>query len=680
MPLLKAHLHVVIMVTLTMSPSVCTSTAFVPILSQLHITHESMLNMAPRSSPSSPQPRTNRNRGANAANHNRKGHEFRLSKYSRRKNTKRAPRWEREGDQLYAEISKRIIKEEEDGLNTYFESLAKNPIESADDVHKFMKPWTITIEASMNEQSQTLEDDVITEPSLQVQQNKPPFLWGTLPVGPVLASRLYASHRSSPTSVQKAAFPILTSGKNNNAKRINAIIASPTGTGKTLAYLLPLLSTSPGGQFGEGMGGVLIVTPTIELACQIQREVNVLWPPDEKKGGHSALFVVGDSSDDKSVNGNDNNESQQLSPGRMILRSMDNSPIIAGTPKMLRMLYKEAERIDRFGKFDTTVLDKDVETSRALLTNMRAIVLDEADRLLRTEAAAREAAERKERKIAQRFAEQSNYDAPNSKKKLIIARETQTELLLRDLPIRSLEDVQIICASATVGRTMRRQLMQLLDAPSTDAAATLITGEDDARVKSKDSEKRRSVLLPEKLQHSYRVVDMISTEDVSEDLPETSLAEQHEEQMIRATVKSLWDTMSSLEAKPLLIFPGKIGVERIQQEMIGMGLEDVRTLRNLDGLTPEYPTNSQVVQSTNWKSIPVYIIGERFARGLDLAKVEYVAILSPPSSAAGYTHMAGRTGRSGKRGIAITFVRPKNNEVKRLVAIADTIGVRFCSQ
>ena len=680
MPLIKSHLHVVI-IMVTMSPSVCTSTAFLPIISQLRISHpQTMLNMAPRSSPPSPQPRTNRNRGANAANHNRRGHEFRLSKDSRRKNTKRAPRWEREGDQLYAEISKRINGEDEDGLNTYFESLTKNPIESVDDVHKFLKPWTISMEASTNEQSQTLKEGTITEPSLEVQQNKPPFLWGTLPVGPVLASRLYASHRSSPTSVQKAAFPILTSGKNNNAKRINAIIASPTGTGKTLAYLLPLLSTSPGGQFGEGTGGVLIVTPTIELACQIQREVNVLWPPDEKKGGRSALFVVGDFSDDVSKYSNGNDDSQELSPGRMILRSMDNSPIIAGTPKLLRMLYKEAERIDRFGKFDTTVLDKELETSRALLTNMRAIVLDEADRLLRTEAAAREAAERKERKIAQQFAEQSDRDAWTSKKRLVIARETQTELLLRDLPIRSLEDVQIICASATVGRTMRRQLMQLLDAPSTDAAATLITGEDDARVKSKDSEKRRSVLLPEKLQHSYRVVDMISTEDVSEDLPELSIAEQNEEQTIRATVKSLWDTMSSLEAKPLLIFPGKIGVERIQQEIIGMGLEDVRTLRNLDGLTPDYPQNSKVMQTSNWRSIPIYIIGERFARGLDLPNVEYVAILSPPSSAAGYTHMAGRTGRSGKPGTAITFVRPKNNEVKRLVAIADTLGVKFSSQ
>ena len=54
---------------------------------------------------------------------------------------------------------------------------------------------------------------------------------------------------------------------------------------------------------------------------------------------------------------------------------------------------------------------------------------------------------------------------------------------------------------------MRRQLMQILDKPSADAAATLVTGDEDERVKSKDAERRKSVLLPEKLRHAYRVVN-----------------------------------------------------------------------------------------------------------------------------------------------------------------------------
>ncbi|KAL3790331.1 hypothetical protein ACHAWO_000999 [Cyclotella atomus] len=664
---IKQKLFVALVVSAAISPSLLVSTSAFQNPTVYVIRIDTNLHAAPRSS--SPSQR-NKSRGANAANHNRRGHELRLNKDTRikKKNTKRAPRWEREGDQLYAEISKQITRDDggEDELSAYFDALKKDPIETVDDVHRFLKPWTS--DGSGDEavgRENIARQSVKAEEEKEPANNAPTFMWGSLPVGPVLASRLYASGRSSPTDVQKGAFPIIT-----QAKRTNAIIASPTGTGKTLAYLLPLLCTSPGGQFGEGTGGVLIVTPTIELACQIQREVNVLWPPDETKGGYSACFAVGDVDD--SQTGDD--DSDWTSPGRSILKSITNSPIIAGTPKMLRMLYREANYVSSNAKIDRTISSDEATTARALLTNMRAIVLDEADRLLRTEAVAREAAERKERKVAQRMVEESDDESPIKKKRLIIARETQTEMLLRDLPIPSLQDVQIICASATVGRTMRRQLMQILDAPSADAAATLITGEDDARVKSKDSERRKSVLLPEKLQHSYKVVDLDAIEDIEDE--GMSVAEQNEERMTRATVKSLWDTISSLEAKPILIFPGKIGVERIQQEFIAMGLEDVRTLRNLDGASPEYPP----IESTNpspWKSIPVYIIGERFARGLDLPNVEYVAMLSPPSSAAGYTHMAGRTGRVGRRGTAFTFVRPKNNEVKRLVAIAETLGIKF---
>jgi len=108
---------------------------------------------------------------------------------------------------------------------------------------------------------------------------------------------------------------------------------------------------------------------------------------------------------------------------------------------------------------------------------------------------------------------------------------------------------------------------------------------------------------------------------------------------------------------------------------------DVRTLRNLDGMSPDLdamPTTSDKDhESSNWSSVTVYIIGERFSRGLDLPDVEYVVMLSPPSSAAGYAHMAGRTGRVGRAGTAITLVRPKNNEVQRLAAIAEALGLKF---
>jgi len=452
-----------------------------------------------------------------------------------------------------------------------------------------------------------------------------------------------------------------------------------------LAYLLPLLCTSPGGQSGEGTGGILIVTPTIELACQIQREVDVLWPSSaEGDGESSSCFVVGAVDDLNSNIEEDEEDDDFIPPGRVILRSIQHSPLIAGTPKMLRMLYKEAGQIvHEYNDDDYTITRQERETAQELLTNLRAIVLDEADRLLRTEAVARETTERKQRKIAQRN-EARDTASRVKKKRLVVARQTQTEFLLRDLPIPSLDDVQIICASATIGRTMRRQLMQILDKPSADAAATLITGDEDERVKSKDAERRKSVLLPERLRHAYLVVKEAGQSSIRDQplLDDMTKAERNDEFRARDTMSALWDIMTSIEdAKPIIIFPGRVGVERVQQELIARGLNDVRTLRNLDGKSPEeieqLDTTVSIDKDHKWKSIPVYIIGERFARGLDLPDVEYVFMLSPPSSAAGYAHMAGRTGRVGREGTAITLVRPKNNEVQRLAAIAEALGLKF---
>jgi superfamily II DNA/RNA helicase len=825
---------------------------------------------------------TGRNRGANAASHNRRGHLLRISNKdgatattttssagggrrsltsstssspSGKMNTKRPPRWEREGDRLYAEVTKDLNEvfllassndergsEEGDiqmGDIDVGNSIGRMKPTSAQDVCRLLEPWTgNTIDDDDNDVLESLIDDVqgnITSSLLTRKEedeyresnaspsspSSPPFLWGSLPVGPVLASRLYATGRSEPTSVQRAAFSILTaavsdngnSKGNNNSyysntsgndnsrrnrkmgypttskrssaikkkaiiKRANAIIASPTGTGKTLAYLLPLLCTSPGGQRGEGTGGILIVTPTIELACQIQREVDVLWPPQSSSSSSSfsSLFVVGDGSISASNDDDDDNDeelddardnrwnrNQQeddrniIPPGRTILRTLirhNSPPIIAGTPKMLRTLYREVGRIAN-GDYDinskdnddniATISDEERTASLALCSNLRAIVMDESDRLLRTEAAAREATERKNRKLAQQqherlllLAEEDVRDddgvrispplpppLPSRKSsRLVIARQTQTEYLLRDLPIRSLDDVQIICASATVGRTMRRQLMQILDKPSADAAATLITGEEDVRVKSKDVERRRSALLPDRLKHAYRVVVEnegdggrdeympVDNTDTTIESPDTStmtVAERNEDIRVKQTIATLWDTMMSddlTDAKPILIFPGRVGVDRVQKELMMLGLEDIRTLRNLDGRngmkfasddgsansnnSDDISTTSESVMmetnnndkrsNTKWKSIPIYIIGERFARGLDLPDVEYVFLLSPPSSAAGYAHMAGRTGRCGKAGVAFSLVRPRGAEVSRLAAIADTLGLRFDSK
>ena len=80
---------------------------------------------------------------------------------------------------------------------------------------------------------------------------------------PVLETALAKENITDPTPIQGKAIPVVLDGK-------DAYISSETGTGKTLAYLLPLLSNL---NIDSKELQVIIVTPTHELAAQIQDQL-----------------------------------------------------------------------------------------------------------------------------------------------------------------------------------------------------------------------------------------------------------------------------------------------------------------------------------------------------------------------------------------------------------------------
>lgn len=83
----------------------------------------------------------------------------------------------------------------------------------------------------------------------------------SLGIPDLLTEKLKKENILVPTEVQAEAVPLILQGK-------DVIGQSPTGTGKTLAYLLPLLT----GISPEGKGiQVLILAPTRELAVQITK-------------------------------------------------------------------------------------------------------------------------------------------------------------------------------------------------------------------------------------------------------------------------------------------------------------------------------------------------------------------------------------------------------------------------
>jgi superfamily II DNA/RNA helicase len=153
-----------------------------------------------------------------------------------------------------------------------------------------------------------------------------------------LVAALAKQQVSDPTPIQSAAIPVLMAGK-------DAYLNAETGTGKTLAYLLPLFARIDRAQAATQ---VVIVAPTHELAIQIHRQScdlaqNAGWPI------RSVLLIGGTATD------------------RQIEKLKAKPQVVVGSPGRI------VELIER-GKLKTA--------------HLRSIVVDEADRLLHEETLA----------------------------------------------------------------------------------------------------------------------------------------------------------------------------------------------------------------------------------------------------------------------------------------------------
>jgi superfamily II DNA/RNA helicase len=87
-----------------------------------------------------------------------------------------------------------------------------------------------------------------------------------LQLQPALIAALGKQQIDEPTPIQSAALPVLMAGK-------DAYLHAETGTGKTLAYLLPIFSVLDAAQTATQ---AVIVAPTHELAIQIHRQCGEL--------------------------------------------------------------------------------------------------------------------------------------------------------------------------------------------------------------------------------------------------------------------------------------------------------------------------------------------------------------------------------------------------------------------
>ena len=151
-----------------------------------------------------------------------------------------------------------------------------------------------------------------------------------------LIAALAKQQISDPTPIQSAAMPVLMAGK-------DAYLNAETGTGKTLAYLLPLFTRMDPMQAATQ---VVIVAPTHELAIQIHRQSCDL-AQNAGRAIRSVLLIGGTATD------------------RQIEKLKAKPHVVVGSPGRI------LELIER-GKLKTA--------------HIRSIVIDEADRQLHDES------------------------------------------------------------------------------------------------------------------------------------------------------------------------------------------------------------------------------------------------------------------------------------------------------
>ena len=155
---------------------------------------------------------------------------------------------------------------------------------------------------------------------------------------PALESALATDDITDPTPIQSKAIPVILAGS-------DAYVSSETGTGKTLAYLLPALARVDAAQRALQ---VVVVVPTHELAMQICDVVREL----AQKAGLGIRFqpLIGG-----------------VSTKRQLEKLKDKPQVIVGTP----------------GRIDEMIKGRKIKPH-----TVKSVIVDEVDRLLLGESLA----------------------------------------------------------------------------------------------------------------------------------------------------------------------------------------------------------------------------------------------------------------------------------------------------
>ncbi|KAJ6263682.1 ATP-dependent RNA helicase dbp6 [Drechslerella dactyloides] len=445
----------------------------------------------------------------------------------------------------------------------------------------------------------------LSQPTTIPTTQKPPF--GSFNLSTRLLSRLKDLNITHTFPVQSALLPLLLPAENQSFSipRADLLVSAATGSGKTLSYLLPIISSLQNRSIPRTYA--LIIVPTHELAAQVQKTAQFLSSGTSLKIG----TAVGARSFDV--------EKEYISNDI----GSTGADILIATPGRL------VEHIRKNPHFT--------------LRYLQWLIIDEADRLL-----------------SQSFQDwvgivgdelQKPFDAQAMPKKCdfdIIS------LGLRP-PKCAADSVRKVVLSATMTRDVgklaglrlrRPRLIAVGDAGSREiltSAADSVDGKDEDKLA--DTGLRELNSLPSTLEeHFYAISNpshkplVLSRLLLANDITRGILVFTKSNESA-ARLGRLLDLILSSTRKH------KKSRKETQRWAIAVSTSDKRK-REISANTAKFKSST----------IDILISTDLLARGVDLPNAQLVVNYDSPRSEKDYIHRVGRTARAGNRGVAWSLV------------------------
>eukprot|EP00538_Stauroneis_constricta_P011107 CAMPEP_0119568726 /NCGR_PEP_ID=MMETSP1352-20130426/39645_1 /TAXON_ID=265584 /ORGANISM="Stauroneis constricta, Strain CCMP1120" /LENGTH=650 /DNA_ID=CAMNT_0007618171 /DNA_START=60 /DNA_END=2012 /DNA_ORIENTATION=- len=444
----------------------------------------------------------------------------------------------------------------------------------------------------------------------------------------------------TPTSVQQKSIPRLLDGE-------SLLLHAETGSGKTLAYLLPIteqlwlqqgLVDDDNNAFGYGF----ILTPTRELAAQVAGIASVLAPPGTVRLVTQPTNLM---SKQRTLKERGYDEFGAL-------LEEDESHPHNETPDC-RLFIGSAKAImtSLYGGSNMPASPTRKPNAMYLMQSTRWLVLDEVDRLLGVKKT-----------------RGNGPSAPSSR-----SHERPAAIVTAGITRQTLGRAQVIAASATVGRSLKRELTRVLGL-SPQECPDVIQGSnsnDGPQDSIPGTHQVRAITIPDTVRNYVTTVDTTSVGKLmtSAFFVIKGLSQKSNSKMLLVLTKNCGintqNAVGALQHFRCQPEPQSL-LDALEADGTDRMIEKHRQVSGAAGIGESYfhhKTDEEKEEAEERGYL--FVTGEDSVRGLHLDGLQYVIIVGRPSGPDEYMHIAGRTGRAGRQGTVISILsEPHTTAVK----------------